>query len=183
MILRVGDLFPISSVTSLQGLPVALPVAQQGHGRPLTHVQFRRFAGCPICNLHLRGVARRNDELRAHGVAEVAVFHADRDTMLPYQGDLPFVVVADPTWELYRAVGADRRSVVGLLHPGAWAAGLKGMVGPFATNPLGSGDHLGLPSEFLIDAERIVRAVKYGDHADDQWSVDEVLTLALSLQR
>jgi hypothetical protein len=29
---------------------------------------LRRFAGCPICNLHLREIARRHDELVAAGI-------------------------------------------------------------------------------------------------------------------
>jgi hypothetical protein len=36
----------------------------------------------------------------------------------------------------------------------------------------------GLPADFLVGPDGIVRAVKYGVHADDQWSVDEVLALA-----
>lgn len=31
----------------------------------LIHLQFRRFAGCPICNLHLRSIVRRHDEITA----------------------------------------------------------------------------------------------------------------------
>jgi hypothetical protein len=31
----------------------------------LVHLQFRRFAGCPVCNLHLRTVVTRHDEIRA----------------------------------------------------------------------------------------------------------------------
>lgn len=27
-------------------------------GPKFTHLQFRRFAGCPVCNLHLRSFAR-----------------------------------------------------------------------------------------------------------------------------
>jgi hypothetical protein len=34
---------------------------------------------------------------------------------------------------------------------------------------------LGLPADFLIATDGRVRACKYGEHADDQWSVDELL--------
>jgi len=44
---------------------------------------------------------------------------------------------------------------------------------------LGSGeDHLGLPADFLIASDGCVVARKYGRHADDQWSVDEIVELA-----
>ncbi|GAB3809194.1 hypothetical protein GCM10027605_43400 [Micromonospora zhanjiangensis] len=39
---------------------------------------------------------------------------------------------------------------------------------------------LGLPADFLIDGDGRVLAVRYGEHAYDQWSVDELLDLARS---
>lgn len=44
--------------------------------------------------------------------------------------------------------------------------------------PLGEGDHLALPADFLVDDIGAIVALKYGAHADDQWSVDDVLDLA-----
>jgi hypothetical protein len=38
--------------------------------------------------------------------------------------------------------------------------------------------HLGKPADFLVGADGTVRARKYGAHADDQWSVDEILAHA-----
>lgn len=38
--------------------------------------------------------------------------------------------------------------------------------------------HLQMPADFLVVPDGIVRALKYGVYADDQWSVDEVLALA-----
>jgi hypothetical protein len=39
-------------------------------------------------------------------------------------------------------------------------------------------NHLGKPADFLIDPDGTIKACKYGAHADDQWSVDEMLDLA-----
>ena len=41
-----------------------------------------------------------------------------------------------------------------------------------------TGGPTGLPAEFLIAADGLIKAVKYGRHAYDQWSVEEVLELA-----
>ncbi len=38
----------------------------------------------------------------------------------------------------------------------------------------------GLPADFLFDLNGRVLAGKYGQHADDQWSVEEVIALARS---
>ena len=35
--------------------------------------------------------------------------------------------------------------------------------------------HLGLPADFLIGPDGTLVAAHYGAHADDQWSVDELL--------
>jgi hypothetical protein len=60
------------------------------------HLQFRRFAGCPACNLHLRAFARYGGELAAAGVREVVVFHSKAVELLPYyHTQPPFAVVAD----------------------------------------------------------------------------------------
>lgn len=142
------------------------------------HLQFRRFAGCPICNLHIRTVAHRHDEIAAAGIVEVAVFHSAADELRRYQADLPFAVVADPQRELYREFGIES-SIRSILHPRAWRAGARGMRWTTAGGAVGLREgHLGMPADFLIDRDGIVRACKYGAHADDQWSVDEILALA-----
>ena len=42
---------------------------------------------------------------------------------------------------------------------------------------------LGLPADFLIAPDGRVVTCKYGTHADDQWSVDQLLELAHSYAR
>jgi hypothetical protein len=43
--------------------------------------------------------------------------------------------------------------------------------------------NLGLPADVLIAADGRIVAAKYGEHAYDQWSVDELLALSLSRNR
>jgi hypothetical protein len=38
----------------------------------------------------------------------------------------------------------------------------------------------GLPADFLVAPDGKLIAVKHGKHADDQWSVDELLSLVES---
>ena len=42
-----------------------------------------------------------------------------------------------------------------------------------------AGGSTGLPGDFLIAPDGRVIASKYGEHAYDQWTVDEVLALAM----
>ena len=55
---------------------------------------------------------------------------------------------------------------------------LRGRLPLPSTSP--HGGRLGLPADFLIAADGRVLAAKYGAHAYDQWSVDELLDLARS---
>ena len=143
----------------------------------LTHLQFRRFAGCPICSLHLRDFAKRNAELVAANITTVAFFHSSAESLRRYHIDLPFPVVADPQRHYYQYFGIER-SLRSVLHPRAVVAAMAGALRA-PSNPLDSeGGRLGLPGEFLVNAHGVAVAVHYGKHADDAWSVDDVLALA-----
>lgn len=170
----VGDAVSPRSLTAIDGTVVPLPDPDR-----LVHLQFRRFAGCPICHLHLRSIVRRHDEFLAAGVTEVVVFHSAAEALNKYQSDLPFAVVADPERRLYREFGVES-SAASIAHPRAWVAAARGAA---QQRSLGAGpgrgeDHLGKPADFLIGSDGRVLAAKYGAHADDQWSVDEILRYA-----
>jgi hypothetical protein len=150
------------------------------------HLQFRRFAGCPVCDLHLRSVARRHAELVAAGVREVVMFHSTAEELSAHAADLPFDVIADPDKRLYAEFGVESGTHA-LLDPRAWLPILRGIFLSLlavlrqrqpipAVNP--HGGRFGLPADFLIASDGRVLACKYGAHAYDQWSVDEVLALA-----
>jgi peroxiredoxin len=139
-------------------------------------LQFRRFAGCPICNLHLRSFAEGQDRLEAAGVRTVAFFHSPAELMQPYQGALPFPTVPDPERSWYRHFGVER-SLLAVAHPRAIVSALRGLASA-PSNPLAGGiDQTGLPADFLIEQDGTIARVHYGAHADDQWSIDEVLVL------
>jgi hypothetical protein len=98
---------------------------------------------------------------------------------------LPFTVIADPDKEQYRAFGVEK-GLRALTHPRAWRSAVRGYAAarrhrndPVWVN-LGSQTgttHLGLPADFLIDPGGTVVAAHYGSHADDQWSVDQLLEI------
>jgi hypothetical protein len=175
--LRVSE----RELVTVGGDPMAVPSADA-----LVHLQFRRFAGCPICNLHLRTIVDRHAEIAATGVREVVVFHSPPAELREYAAALPFVLIADPGKKLYREFGveAGRRA---LLDPRVWPTILRAVARsvfaalrrrerlPSLAQP---GGRLGLPADFLIAPDGTVLAQKYGHHAYDQWSVDEILARA-----
>ncbi|GAB2888386.1 peroxiredoxin-like family protein [Paraburkholderia jirisanensis] len=152
----------------------------------LVHLQFRRFAGCPVCDMHLRSVAERHDEIVSAGIREVAVFHSAADDLRPFTVELPFAVVADPQKTLYAAFGVEA-SPRALSSPQAWFPIMRGVMRSLGRiicgkQPVTSfhpeGGKLGLPADFLIDVDGRVLACKYGEHIYDQWSVDDLLSHA-----
>lgn len=152
----------------------------------LVHLQFRRFAGCPVCNLHLRSVVARQAEIRAAGIREVVVFHSSAAELRTYTGELQLDVIADPQRDLYREFGVESEPRA-LLDPRAWRTIAQAVVSEIVANRRGErpappsrpeGGRLGLPADFLIAPDGEILAAKYGVHADDQWSVDELLAVA-----
>ncbi|MEU8711289.1 peroxiredoxin-like family protein [Streptomyces sp. NPDC093272] len=179
-----GSAVPPRSLTTVLGDPVTVPDATRA-----VHLQFRRFAGCPVCNLHLRSVVRRHHEITAAGIREVVVFHSPAAELRPHTADLPFAVVADPDKRLYREFGVER-SPRALLDPRAWLPILRAVVSGVGQVVRGRehlpsrsphGGRLGLPADFLIAPDGRVLAARHGEHAYDQWSVDELLDLAARL--
>jgi len=173
-----GQVFPARELTAVSGERVAVPDPKQ-----VVHLQLRRFAGCPICHLHLRSFERRANELSAAGIREVIVFHSPAEELAPHATQLPFALIPDPERRLYRELGVESAPRA-LLDPRAWPGiaravllgtfeMLRGRARPPALAP--QGGRLGLPADFLIASDGTVLACKYGEHADDQWSVDELL--------
>jgi peroxiredoxin len=176
-VLKTGDKVRARKLTTIDGGGVALPAVEG-----LVHLQFRRFAGCPICSLHMHEVASRQDEIAKAGVTEVVVFHSSAERLRRYVSDLPFAVVADPERRLYDEFGV-HNSIRGMLNRDVARAVGRGMRQTRSARALAGSlgpteNHLGMPADFLIAPGGAVVARRYGEHADDQWSVDELLRLA-----
>ena len=174
MHLDPGAVIGARSVRSIEGDTIAIP----DPGGTLVHLQFRRYAGCPICSLHLRSFARRYEEIARAGIREVVVFHSSEAELWKVHRQ-PFALIADPDKQLYAEFGVGT-SAVAVLDPRVWptamrAVALRASADPTAGMQRGS---FGLPADFLIGSEGRLLASKYGVHADDQWSVDELLALA-----
>ena len=168
---NVGDFIEPFVLESVQETTISIPPVQ-----PFLHLQFRRFAGCPICNLHLQSFIQRHSELVANQIQEVVVFHSPKSAMREHQLSAPFSFIADPDKKLYKAFGVEA-SIMSVLNPKAWPAAIKGLFEQGPGFPSRGESALGLPADFLIDHAGKIVALKYGTHAFDQWEVDELLDL------
>lgn len=179
--LNEGDSVKPLHLKSIRSTPVEVPDPVH-----LVHLQFRRFAGCPVCDLHLHSFVRRYDELASACIAEVVVFHSNAEDLLSFYEEFPFKVVADPQKKLYAEFGV-ASAFRALASPQVWIPIVRGVARSLQRTIAGRaplptlmphGGRFGLPADFLIAPSGVVLACKYGSHAYDQWSVDEVLALA-----
>jgi peroxiredoxin len=160
---KAGDVFPELTVTTSKGESLTIPV----DGARYTHVQFRRFSGCPICNTHIAALRRGKAELDSLGIREILFFHLSNEDVAGFHDDLPFDSVGDPKKTLYRQFGVESSwrsqslSAIGT----AFSSLVRGKVSLMMT-----GGPLGLPADFLVGPERRIKGAHYGKHAYDQWS-------------
>jgi peroxiredoxin len=176
--LDTGDVIETRTLRTIEATSVSIPDPDGA----LVHLQFRRYAGCPICSLHLQSFTRRHDEIVSAGIREVVVFHSSEADLRKVHR-LPFAMIADPYKQLYAdfGVGTSPRAV---LDPRVWPTAMRAVAVRASADPkagMESGS-FGLPADFLIATDGRLLASKYGVHADDQWSVDELLALTRQLE-
>ena len=172
---QMGTLLGKRTLITTELKSVEIPDAQD-----IVHLQFRRFAGCPFCSVHLQSFSRRYEEIVAAGIKEVVVFRSTAAALRRYQAVRPFAIVADPNNLLYTEFGVGF-GLRALLNPRVLVMALPNIIRQFPRLPgipPGSKGALGFPADFLIATDGRVLACKYGSHADDQWSVDDLLSLA-----
>ena len=168
---KAGDVFPRLTVTTSKGARVTIPVA----GANYTHIQFRRFSGCPICNTHIAEFRRSIAQLEAAGIHEVLFLHSSQEDVAAFHNDLPFDAVGDREKHYYSQFGVES-SWKFASAAAVWAALASILRGNFGLKI--TGGPLGLPAEFLLAADGRIKAAHYGKHAYDQWPVQTLLDLA-----
>jgi|SRR5690242_1733153 len=166
---KAGDTFPSITLESVSGESIKLPDPDR-----FVHLQLRRFVDCPICNTHIAELRKRAREIESAGIKEVIVFHSSAKSIRSYQKDLPFRLVGDPKKTLYRQFGVE--ASLGFLSARSLGAAMRGVAHGHLGLRLGGGP-FGLPAEFLVAPSGQIKAAKYGTHAYDQWSVDDLIAI------
>lgn len=168
-ITQVPDQLNLISIRN-QPIPVPDPAYQ------FTHLQFRRWFGCPICNTHLSKFKKSAGEIESASIKEVVFFHSEANDIAKFQKDLPFTLVADPHRKIYQLFGVEPSRPKPNLTV-LWVA-LTGLFTGKMALSLAKPGEMGMPADFLINAEGKVVASKFGSHEYDQWSAAELLALA-----
>ena len=165
---NVGNQIETLKLVSIKAEQVTIP------NNKFVHIQFRRFSGCPVCNFHLQTFIRRKRELDNANIHEVVFFHSSNENLIEYQGQFPFDIIADPTKKFYKQFGVET-SIGALLHPKAIWTAIKANLRKGNPKAIAENGVLGLPADFLVAPNGKIIALHYGKHADDQWSMEELL--------
>src|SRR5258706_15503981 len=166
--LAVGDTVPVTTFTTFKGEIVSL----ENWNTRLVHLQFRRHAGCLICDLHLRSIMKREDELTNIGVSEIVFFHSNPEELKKHTSYHPFPCIADPTKTMYKKFGTEEGK--GIADSFTWhvAGALLSAVGSAMVDlvkgerqlaplrPMGGRDQF--PADLLVNKTWTVFPLKYG---------------------
>jgi peroxiredoxin len=96
-----------------------------------------------------------------------------------------FELVGDPDRIIFDRFGVER-SHRKFLDPRSISTGMSGWFKGAKFQPVANltqDDTAGVPADFLIDADGILRHVHYGSHGADSLTVDEVLTAHRAVTR
>lgn len=150
-------------------------------GEPIWLI-FYRYAGCPLCNLHIMSLTLRREIVEDKGLKVVAVFESEpedftRVTRIPPKQT--FHLLADPKKKVYELYGTESR-LSGLASPKAGLSLLKAFGAGFKQGKI-SGDIGQIPASFLINPEGIIETIHYGRHVDDHIPWQTVSDFAASL--
>lgn len=153
-------------------------------GRPAL-LQFHRFATCPACFVSVARFTQRVGDLHDAGVEVMAFFYSNPEELAESFKDLApeFELVGDPDRKIFDDFGVER-SHRKFLDPRSVATGVKGWFKGAGFAPISNltqEDTGGVPADFLIDGEGILRHVHYGRHGADSMTVDDVLEVLSSL--
>jgi thioredoxin-dependent peroxiredoxin len=142
---------------------------------------FLRYAGCPVCNTRVHELVENHDSIRAKGYRIIAVFESANETLGDYlsESPAPFSVVGDDKRSLFRKYGVERsfwktlRSAFSSQTKKASAEGNDRFAGK---KPKRDGSLSGIPADFIIDENGIIRTAFYGTSISTHLPLSEVLT-------
>ena len=173
MKLAAGAKAPDFTVKDLNGAEVKLS-AYRGKKVLLT---FYRFADCPFCNLRVNLLMRKTEKLEKEGLVMLAFFYSHAENMKKFtkHHKPTFPVIPDPELTTYLQYGVEDGGMMAaiftmLFHP--FAAMIAMMKGYFPSTIDGS--VTGLPADFLIDEEGVIKAAHYGSNFSDHLGIDTI---------
>lgn len=142
------------------------------------YLAFMRFAGCPVCNLHVHSLLKQADAFKEKNIEVVLIYESSIENMRTYLEDTtyPFTFIADPKSTLYKNYGVEKSwgKLLGSIFKGMLtkvSAGEK----LFKKKPKVDGNMNRMEAEFLIDESGKLALAHYGSFLGDNIPVENIL--------
>jgi peroxiredoxin len=162
MKLRVGDRAPDVELECVNGTRLDC-------GRPTTPavVLFTRYAGCPVCQLHVSRIATAMPAFRARSCGVWMIFQSTPEDLQAAIAEWKpgFSAVADPAAHLYDAFAAEG-SMAGYIHPRSLLAVVRAIVAGKRHGRF-EGRETQMPAGFVLDADGRNGLAHYGRNVGD----------------
>lgn len=136
---------------------------------------FVRHSGCTLCLDHAVVMREAYPEIQATGAEVVLVTMDDPMRLCAFKEHwkLPFICLADPQQEGYRAFQCPRGTWLEVAGPAIWWPAINSLFRHGAG--LVRGDPKQLPGSFIIDREGLLRFTHRSRHSADWASPDQLL--------
>ncbi len=173
--LSVGDRAPDVMLPDDLNRPTRLSELWQL--RPIVLV-FVRHSGCTLCLDHAVVMREASLDIQAAGADVVLVTMDDPERLHAFKvrWKLPFVCLADPRQEAYRAFQCPRGSLWQVAGPAMWWRAIKSLFRRGAG--LVRSDPMQLPGSFVIDRGGVLRFAHRSRNSAD-WASPEELVAAV----
>lgn len=174
MRLQTNTIAPAFETTDVFDIPFSL---SNNKGQKVFLV-FMRFAGCPVCHLHVHELLKNADRFKKKNIKVVLVYESSKSTMLDYLQDekFPFTFIADPENKLYKlyAIETSLGKLLSSLFKGMLA---KVMAGKklFKKKITDDGKVTRMEAEFLIDETGKISIAHYAEFLGDKVQVNDFL--------
>lgn len=147
-------------------------------------VSFFRDVTCPFCNLRIRDLLKKREDLEKEGLNMVFFFESSSEQLNNsrfHQKASPIPLVGDPEMNIYKKFGVEKsmaKVLKTLVQSGTFSAKKEG---ESLGAPTKKENHtsMGLiPADFLIDENLVVKEAYYGSHVRDHLPTTAIISFA-----
>lgn len=146
-----------------------------------TILLFHRHFGCRLCQLDITRLIEKYDLIQSKNAQLFMVLQSAPEVITAHEKkeNIPFTFICDPHHRLYRLFGVEPAETLELAVNESVKAKVEEAIIEGMVNYENNGDEIvtQLPACFIIEPNKVVSYVHYGQDAGDLPSVDELSTL------
>lgn len=134
-----------------------------------TAIVFLRYFGCTLCQLDLHEYAHAYEDITKNSGQFLVVLQSTAQGLAEQlqPGDFPYPIICDPEKKLYDMLGVEAApSAKKMMSASAVIKGVKAVAKGYKHGAY-EGDELQLPAVFVMDRERCLTHVHYGQDVGD----------------